>query len=315
MALIECGTHALIDATFDSIAKFNERKLARRLLASLRPGMLLLAERNLAGLELCGPVEATGSHLAWRIKKNLVLPPLWVLPIGSYVSVMPTPAEGQRLGNAGFHGRTPTGLPEGHLVRTIDYTATVRPQDRLAQAEQFHLATSLLDHRHVPHRSWPCFTTKRGGRERLRRTQEPPAGRLLHPALQDPRAHLSGDLRTSHRLSGTVRAQNPRSRTGRGRSRPDLLHHDGAARPAQDRRTDRSEHATPLRSPDPAGGPTPLLPREQGSCPGVVTTRPRLINSKIETRLGAEPPMRYPATVGTRRGCVLRGSSFDGLFG
>lgn len=46
MALIVCGTHAVIDAAFDSIAQFSEHKLARRLLASLRPGILLLADRN-----------------------------------------------------------------------------------------------------------------------------------------------------------------------------------------------------------------------------------------------------------------------------
>ncbi|MEU1276577.1 IS4 family transposase [Streptomyces sp. NPDC005799] len=152
MALIECGTHAIIDAAFDSIARFSEHKLARRLLASLRPGILLLADRNFAGHELWGLVEATGCHLAWRIKKNLVLPPLWVLPDGSYVSVMPTPAEGQRLGDARFHGRTPTGLPKGHLVRIVDYTVTVRPQHGPVQVEKFRLATSLLDHRHAPAR-------------------------------------------------------------------------------------------------------------------------------------------------------------------
>ncbi|MFD5475161.1 transposase [Streptomyces sp. NPDC127105] len=152
MALIECGTHAVIDAAFDSIARFSEHKLARRLLASMRPGILLLADRNFAGHELWGLVEATGCHLAWRIKKNLVLPPLWVLPDGSYVSVMPTPAQGQRLGNARFQGRTPTGLPEGHLVRIIDYTVTVRPQYGPVQVEKFRLATSLLNHRQVPAR-------------------------------------------------------------------------------------------------------------------------------------------------------------------
>jgi hypothetical protein len=47
MALIECGTHAITDAAFDSIARFSEHKLARRLLASLRPGMLV-ADRNFA---------------------------------------------------------------------------------------------------------------------------------------------------------------------------------------------------------------------------------------------------------------------------
>ncbi|WP_406260048.1 hypothetical protein OH779_01830 [Actinacidiphila glaucinigra] len=109
--------------------------------------MLLLADRNFAGHELWGLVEATGCHLAWRIKKNLVLPALWVLADGSYLSVMPTPAEGQRLGDARFRGRTPTGLPDGHLVRIIEYTVTVRPHGQPAQVEKFRLATSLLDHR------------------------------------------------------------------------------------------------------------------------------------------------------------------------
>nr|WP_157435858.1 reverse transcriptase domain-containing protein [Actinospica robiniae] len=49
MALIECGTHAVIDAAFDAVARFSEHGLARRLLASLEPAMLLLADRNFAG--------------------------------------------------------------------------------------------------------------------------------------------------------------------------------------------------------------------------------------------------------------------------
>jgi hypothetical protein len=150
MALIECGTHAVIDAAFDSVARFSEHKLARRLLASLQPGMLLLADRNFAGHALWGLVEATGCHLAWRIKKNLVLPPLWILPDGSYVSVMPTPAENRRLGDVRFRGRTPARLPDGHLVRIVEYTVTVHPQTGLPRTESFRLATSLLDHRHAP---------------------------------------------------------------------------------------------------------------------------------------------------------------------
>jgi IS4 transposase len=82
-------------------------------------------------------------------RRTSSLPPLWVLPDGSYMSVMPTPAEGQRLGNARFHGRTPTGMPEGHLVRIIDYTLTVRSQHGPARVEKSRLATSLLGHRHA----------------------------------------------------------------------------------------------------------------------------------------------------------------------
>ena len=52
LALIECGTHALIGAVFDGVARASEQKLARRLLPALGPGMLLLADRNFPGWEL-----------------------------------------------------------------------------------------------------------------------------------------------------------------------------------------------------------------------------------------------------------------------
>jgi hypothetical protein len=100
LALIECGTHALIDAVFDGVARASEQKLARRLLPALGPGMLLLADRNFPGWELWGLAAGTGADLAWRIKKNLVFTPLTMLPDGSFLSVMPTPAENLRLGQA-----------------------------------------------------------------------------------------------------------------------------------------------------------------------------------------------------------------------
>jgi hypothetical protein len=62
MALIECGTHAVIDAAFDAVARFSEHALARRLLASLEPTMLLLADRNFAGYELWGVTRFTVCH-------------------------------------------------------------------------------------------------------------------------------------------------------------------------------------------------------------------------------------------------------------
>jgi Insertion element 4 transposase N-terminal/Transposase DDE domain len=146
LALIECGTHALIDAVFDGVARASEHKLARRLLPALGPGMLLLADRNFPGYQLWGLAAGTGADLAWRIKKNLVFPPLTVLPDGSFLSVMPTPAENVRLGQARAAGRTPPGRPEGHTVRIIEYTVTVRAADGTTRIEPFRLATTLLDH-------------------------------------------------------------------------------------------------------------------------------------------------------------------------
>jgi hypothetical protein len=150
LALTECGTHAIIDAAFDGVERASEHKLARRLLPSLQPGMLLLADRNFPGHELWGLAAGTGADLAWRIKKNLVFPPAQVLPDGSFLSIMPTPAENIRLGQARAAGRTPAGLPEGHLVRIIEYTVTIRAGDGSTRIEPFRLVTTLLDHHQVP---------------------------------------------------------------------------------------------------------------------------------------------------------------------
>jgi hypothetical protein len=150
LALIECGTHALIDAVFDGAAKASEQKLARTLLGALEPGMLLLADRNFPGYELWGLAAATGADLAWRIKKNQVFVPLQVLPDGSFVSVMPTPAENVRHGQARAAGRVLPEPPRGHPVRIIEYTVAVRAADGVTRIEPFRLVTTLLDCQRAP---------------------------------------------------------------------------------------------------------------------------------------------------------------------
>jgi hypothetical protein len=150
LALIECGTHALIDAAFDGVTKASEHKLARRLLHALDTGMLLLADRNFAGHELWGMVAATGSDMLWRIKKNLVFPPVEILPDGSFLSIMPTPAENLRHGVARARGHSLGRAPHGHLVRIIEYTITIKTSDGRTRTEPFRLVTTLLDHVQAP---------------------------------------------------------------------------------------------------------------------------------------------------------------------
>jgi hypothetical protein len=149
LALTECGTHAILDAAFDGVAKASEHKLARRLLHALGPGMLLLADRNFAGHELWGLVTATGADMVWRIKKNLVFSPVEVLPDGSFLSIMPTPADSLRHGQARARGKPLRHQPQGHLVRIIEYTVTITTGGR-TRIEAFRLATTLLDHEQAP---------------------------------------------------------------------------------------------------------------------------------------------------------------------
>ena len=152
MALTECGTHGLVDGAFDGVARASEHALARRLVASLRPDMLLLADRGFTGYELWGHARAAGAHLAWRIKGNQVFVPLRVLSDGSFISVMPTPKETVRHGQARAAGRTLAQPPEGHTVRIIQYTVAVHPKAGPPRRETFRLVTSLLDHKQAPAR-------------------------------------------------------------------------------------------------------------------------------------------------------------------
>lgn len=150
LALIECGTHAVLAAAFDGFHAATEQALARRVLGGLAPGMLLLADRNFPGHQLWGLAAATGADLAWRIKKNHVFVPVRRLTDGSFLSVMGTPAENVRHGQARAAGRPLPGPPAGHLVRIVEYTVTVTAADGSRRDEPFRLVTTLLDPTQAP---------------------------------------------------------------------------------------------------------------------------------------------------------------------
>ena len=150
LTLLECGTHALLGAVFDGYDRASEPALARRLLDRLEPGMLLLADRNFPGYELWGLAAATGADLVWRLKKNRVFVPVRRLPDGSFLSVMPTPAENVRYGQARAAGRPLPGPPAGHPVRIVEYEVSIRTRDGGVRTEAFRLATTVLDHAQAP---------------------------------------------------------------------------------------------------------------------------------------------------------------------
>jgi len=150
LTLLECGTHALLGAAFDGYYQASEPALARRLLDRLQAGMLLLADRNFPGHELWGLAAATGADLVWRIKKNQVFLPLRRLPDGSFLSVMPTPAESVRHGQARAAGRPLPDPPAGHTVRIVEYGVTVDAGEAGRRVEAFRLVTTLLDHEQAP---------------------------------------------------------------------------------------------------------------------------------------------------------------------
>src|SRR5512133_2439390 len=87
VAVAECGTHAIVDATMGPLAK-GETSLAAELLGggALGEGTLLLADRLFVDANLWRQAATTGAQLLWRTKSNAVLPVLETFSDGSYLS-------------------------------------------------------------------------------------------------------------------------------------------------------------------------------------------------------------------------------------
>ncbi len=75
----------MIDAVFDPVS-VGELDQARTLTRSLRPGMLLLADRNYAAVDLLATIAATGADLLIRCKNGRRLPILRRHRDGSWLS-------------------------------------------------------------------------------------------------------------------------------------------------------------------------------------------------------------------------------------
>ena len=131
LQLIECGTHAVIDAAFGAVS---EQVLARRVLGSLGAGMLLLGDRNFPSYQLWRQAAGTGAHLLWRVKASTLLPRVGTFTDGSYLAVLPRPGTGGRL---------------GIWVRVIEYTVTVTATTpdgaTTTRVELFRLITTITD--------------------------------------------------------------------------------------------------------------------------------------------------------------------------
>jgi Insertion element 4 transposase N-terminal/Transposase DDE domain len=144
--LAECATHAILDANLGAY-RSGEWELCQPLLASLKPGMLCLADRGFNGFEHWEQARATGAELLWRCSVNRKLPVLRTLDDGSYISTI-----------------RPTGVSVAQAqareitVRIIDYTLPQMPGSQ----PHYRLMTTLLDPQAAPtlelaalyHRRW-----------------------------------------------------------------------------------------------------------------------------------------------------------------
>jgi len=144
VAVVACGSRTVIDAVFGPIST-GELSYAPQLLRCLRPGMLLLADRNFAVKDLAGQIHATGTDLLIRCKTSRRLPAIRRYRDGSFLALLGT-----------------------ITVRVIDAEITVTtPGRKHHHTGQYRLITTLTDpHRYTAldlitlyHQRWEIETT------------------------------------------------------------------------------------------------------------------------------------------------------------
>jgi len=125
VALVACGTRAVIDAVFGPRGG-GEIGYGQRLTRSLRAGMIVLLDRGFASNAFCETVAGTGAALLARLTANRKPPVLGRLPDGSFLS---------RLGTL--------------QVRIIECEVTIATAAG-RHTGSYRLATTLLDARRYP---------------------------------------------------------------------------------------------------------------------------------------------------------------------
>jgi hypothetical protein len=204
----ECGSHAMVDAGIGGIAGqgSGEQSLARSLYPRLEEDWLLIADRNFYNWADWCVAADTGAALLWRVKSDLTLPVLELLPDGSYRSVLVSPKitgkARERLIEAARAGEDPDPGQARH-VRVIEYE--VPDRDGGGNGELIALVTTITDPRQAPaavlaqayHERWEHET----GNDQLKTHLRGP-GRVLRSRSPDMvRQEIYGYLLTHHAIS------------------------------------------------------------------------------------------------------------------
>jgi hypothetical protein len=133
VGLLENGTHILWGARMDQYAT-DEITLAKAVVASLKKGMLCLADRFFPGHQLWRQAAQTGADLLWRVRQNARLDVDQRLEDGSYLSRMYVCISDRR------------NQRNAIVVRVIQY----RLQDVPGAEPIYSLITTILDPRRAP---------------------------------------------------------------------------------------------------------------------------------------------------------------------
>jgi transposase IS4-like protein/DDE family transposase len=144
----ECGSHAKVAAQMGPVGGkgSSEQALARHLYPRLEQDWLLIADRGFYNWLDWQAAAATGAALLWRVKADLRLPVLELLPDGSYISLVAKPTLHDKARNkliaAARAGEYPDSA-EAMRVRVIEYEIPGRDGD--GSGELIALITTITD--------------------------------------------------------------------------------------------------------------------------------------------------------------------------
>jgi hypothetical protein len=144
----ECGSHAKVAAQMGPVGGkgASEQALARRMFGQLQEDWLLIADRGFYNWPDGQAAAATGAALLWRVKADLRLPVLDLLPDGSYLSLVAKPTLHDKARNkliaAARAGERP-GPALAMRIRVIEYEIPDRDGD--GSGELIALITTITD--------------------------------------------------------------------------------------------------------------------------------------------------------------------------
>jgi hypothetical protein len=207
----ECASHAMVEAEIGGVAGqgSGEQALARRLYGRLGDDWLLIADRNFYNWADWRTAAASGAQLLWRVKADLSLPVIEILPDGSYSSVLINPKirgaarraliEAARAGQD-LHPEQAVG------VRVIEYTVPDRDGD--GTGELIALITTITDPHAAPAHALAQAYQQRGehetGNDQLKTHLRGP-GKVLRSTSPDMvRQEIYGYLLTHYAISTLI---------------------------------------------------------------------------------------------------------------
>jgi Insertion element 4 transposase N-terminal/Transposase DDE domain len=211
VTISECASHAVVDAAMGAVTGkgAGEQSLARKLYRRLVRDWLLIADRNFFNWADWCMAASSGAQLLWRVKADLTLPVLEILPDGSYRSVLVNPKIRGKARQALIEAaRAGQDLEDdkARYVRVVEYEVPDRDGD--GKGEVIALVTTITEKTAAPaallaeayHQRWERETANKQLKTYLRA----PARVLRSKSPDMARQEIYGYLLTHYAVSALI---------------------------------------------------------------------------------------------------------------